>query len=97
MTCKEYDDKTLASLHEVELEIFDEFVRICKKHKLEYFMTGGTMLGAIRHEGFIPWDDDIDLGMMRKDYDLFIQYAKEELDEKYYLDCFETNKIINSE
>lgn len=92
MKCKEYDDKTLASLHEVELEIFDEFVRICKKHKLEYFMTGGTMLGAIRHEGFIPWDDDIDLGMMRKDYDLFIQYAKEELDEKYYLDCFETNK-----
>ena len=66
MKCKEYDSKTLETLHSVELEIFDEFARICKKHKLEYFLTGGTMLGAVRHEGFIPWDDDIDIGMMRK-------------------------------
>ena len=92
MKCTEYDNKTLSQLHEIELEIFDEFVRICQKHNLEYFMTGGTMLGAIRHKGFIPWDDDIDLGMMRKDYDLFIQYARNELNEKYYLDCFETNE-----
>lgn len=92
MKCKEYDQKTLEKLHEVELEIMDEFIKICKKHNLEYFLTGGTMLGAIRHKGFIPWDDDIDVGMMRKDYDLFIEYAKEELDDKYLLDCFETNK-----
>ena len=92
MKCKEYDQKTLDKLHLVELEILDEFVRICKKHKLEYFFMAGTMLGAIRHNGFIPWDDDIDVGMMRKDYDLFIKYAKEDLDKKYYLDCFETNK-----
>jgi len=92
MKYKEYDKKTLNNLHLVELEILDEFVRICKKHDLEYFLTGGTMLGAVRHKGFIPWDDDIDVGMMRKDYDLFIKYAKEELNSKYYLDCFETNK-----
>lgn len=89
---KEYDKKTLENLHKVELEILDEFVRICNKHNLEYYLIGGTMLGAIRHKGFIPWDDDIDVGMMRKDYDLFIKYAKKELKKQYYLDCFETNK-----
>lgn len=92
MKCKSYDKETLKKLHQIELEILDEFVRICDKYNLEYFLTGGTMLGAMRHQGFIPWDDDIDIGMMRKDYDLFIKYAKTDLDKKYYLDCFETNK-----
>lgn len=92
MSYEEYDKRTLDNLHRVELEIMDEFVRICDNHKLKYFMTGGTMLGAVRHNGFIPWDDDIDVGMPRKDYDLFIKYAKEELNSKYFLDCFETNK-----
>lgn len=92
MKCKEYDQKTLDKLHEVELEIMDEFVKICEKHNLSYFLAGGTMLGAVRHKGFIPWDDDIDIGMMRKDYDLFIKYAQKELNKKYYLDCYETNK-----
>lgn len=92
MKCKEYDQQTLKQLHQVELEIMDEFVRICNKYDLEYFLTGGTMLGAVRHQGFIPWDDDIDIGMPRHDYDLFIKHAKEELDKKYHLDCFETNK-----
>lgn len=90
---KEYDKKTLEQLHKIELELLDEFVKICKKHHLEYFLIGGSCLGAVRHQGFIPWDDDIDVGMMRKDYELFVKYAKEELDTtKYYLDCFETNK-----
>ena len=89
---KEYDKKTLEKLHKVEIEILDEFVRICNKYNLEYYLIGGTMLGAVRHQGFIPWDDDIDVGIMRKDYDLFIKYAREELGDKYYLDCYETNK-----
>jgi len=92
MKCKDYDKQTLDKLHKTELEIMDEFVRICKKHQLSYFLTGGTMLGAIRHAGFIPWDDDIDIGMTRKDYDLFIKYAQVELNQKYFLDCHETNK-----
>ncbi|MGN1311389.1 MAG: phosphorylcholine transferase LicD [Bacilli bacterium] len=92
MKYNEYDKKTLDKLHEVELEILDEFTKICKKHNLNYFLTGGTMLGAVRHEGFIPWDDDIDIGMPRHDYDLFVKYAQTELDKKYYLDCYETNK-----
>ena len=89
---KEYDDKTLKKLHDVELEIIDEFVRICEKHKLNYSLMAGTLLGAIRHSGFIPWDDDVDVCMMREEYDKFIKIAKEELSDKYYLDCFEYNR-----
>ena len=75
-----------------ELDILLEIDSFCKKNNLRYFLAYGTLIGAIRHKGFIPWDDDIDIGMMRKDYDLFIKYASEELDSKYYLDCYETNK-----
>lgn len=66
-------------LHRVDLEIVNEVVRICREHDLKYYMLGGTMLGAIRHKGFIPWDDDIDLGMPREDYEKFLQVAPKEL------------------
>lgn len=59
------------------------FRRICEKHHLRYFMVGGTMLGAIRHKGFIPWDDDMDVGLPRPDYEKFIQIAPTELPEGY--------------
>ncbi len=73
-------------LREVQLkatEILAEVVKICDRHSLRYSMTWGTMLGAIRHKGFIPWDDDIDIALPRKDYELFIKYAKEELPKPY--------------
>ena len=66
-------------LHQVDLNIVKEVVAICEKHGFTYFMLGGTMLGAIRHKGFIPWDDDIDLGIPRKDYDRFLEIAPKEL------------------
>lgn len=87
-----FEEKTLKELKKTELEILDEFVRICKKYNLDYFLCGGTMLGAIRHKGFIPWDDDIDVGMTRKDYDKFIKIAMKELNDEYYLDCYENNQ-----
>lgn len=92
MKYKEYDKETLTNLHTVQLEILEEIIRICKENNINYFFVGGTLLGAIRHNGFIPWDDDIDLGMLRKDYDKFIQIASKNLDKKYYLDCYECNK-----
>jgi lipopolysaccharide cholinephosphotransferase len=66
-------------LHKVDMDIVKEVVRICDTHGLKYYMLGGTMLGAIRHQGFIPWDDDIDLGMPRDDYEKFLEIAPTEL------------------
>ena len=66
-------------LHKVDLDIVKEVVSICDKYKMKYYMLGGTMLGAIRHKGFIPWDDDIDLGIPRKDYEKFLIVAPKEL------------------
>lgn len=70
-------------LHQVDLNIVKEVVEICNRHELKYYMLGGTMLGAIRHQGFIPWDDDIDLGMPREDYETFLKIAPTELPETF--------------
>lgn len=75
----------LNKLHTIEMEILDEIVRICDKHNLRYCLIGGTLLGAIRHKGFIPWDDDLDIAMPRKDYKKFINLCHTELNNHYYL------------
>lgn len=69
----------IEQLHQADLEIVKEVVALCDRHNLMYYMLGGSMLGAIRHKGFIPWDDDIDLGMPRKDYERFLELAPQEL------------------
>ena len=63
--------ETLNMLHKRQIEILDVIDEFCKKNNLCYFLIGGTLLGAVRHKGFIPWDDDIDIGMPRKDYEFF--------------------------
>lgn len=73
------------------LSVLEEVDRICKRHNLEYFADYGTMLGAVRHGGYIPWDDDFDISMKRDDYLRFIKYAKEELPENYLVLSFYTN------
>ncbi|SEK88910.1 LicD family protein [Ruminococcus albus] len=79
----------LKQLQQVELGILRDVIEICNRHKLRYYMLGGTLLGAVRHKGFIPWDDDIDIGMPRPDYDKFIRIAAEELKSPY--DIYTTN------
>ena len=54
-----------------QIDLVRVFKEICEKEHLRYFMVGGTMLGAVRHNGFIPWDDDVDFGMPRRDHDKF--------------------------
>jgi lipopolysaccharide cholinephosphotransferase len=68
----------------IVLDLMVEFDKVCKKHNIRYYLDGGSLLGAVRHGGFIPWDDDIDLAMPREDYERFIQLGKE-FEEPYFL------------
>ncbi len=77
--------KTLRDLQLAELRILKNFKKYCDDNNLKYYMLGGTFLGAVRHKGFIPWDDDIDMGMPREDYDKFIK----EYSGTYTKDTFE--------
>ena len=78
----------LSKLQEAELDIFKEFIRICQENHLRYFICGGSFLGAIRHKGFIPWDDDIDVAMPRPDFEIFLQIAPRLLPEDLYLSTY---------
>lgn len=89
---KEIEEKTLKKLKKTELEILDEIDRICKKNDINFFLVGGTLLGAVRHKGFIPWDDDLDIGMMRDDFIKFTNAVNNDLNDKYFFDYFSTDK-----
>ncbi len=82
----------LPKLHNCQLIIAREIKRICDKHNIRYFIIAGTLLGAVRHGGFIPWDDDMDVGMLREDYEMFLKVAKTELGEDFFLQTPETDK-----
>ena len=82
----------LEKLHKEEIEILDTIVEICEKNNLRYVLVGGTLLGAVRHQGYIPWDDDLDIGMPRKDYEQFLKVTENELKDNYMLDYYGTNK-----
>ena len=83
---KEVEPEDVRKIQLMVLKIFLEFERICKKHGLRYYLAGGTILGAVRHKGFIPWDDDMDITMPRPDYDKLIKIAKKELSPEFVMD-----------
>lgn len=78
-TFKEQNNQDLKTLQNLELENLDILINICKKYNLRYYLIGGTLIGVLRHHGFIPWDDDIDVGLPRPDYNHFIKIAADEL------------------
>lgn len=84
-------DERLRQLQLAELEILDEFIRICEEHDLRYWLTGGSLLGAVRHGGFIPWDDDIDVAMPREDYDRFASLCRQCLNGRFFYQSPETD------
>ena len=85
---REYDEDTLNHIHEVLLNVLEDFITICEENKIEYFCGFGTALGAIRHQGFIPWDDDLDVLMFRDEYYKFHEIMNNK-NEKYELLSFE--------
>lgn len=75
----------LKSIQEKELEIMMKVDELCKKYNLTYYLIGGSALGAVRHNGFIPWDDDIDIGLPRQDYEKLLEICKRELPPGYFI------------
>ena len=80
-----YNAVELKKIQDLEKEVLGEIIRICEKLNIEYFLVGGSCLGAVRHGGIIPWDDDIDVGMTRDNYDRFLREAPKELPDRYFL------------
>lgn len=81
----------LRKLQLVEKDILLDVVRVCDKFHITYYLNGGTLLGAVRHGGFIPWDDDVDIEIPIKDYKLFLKVAQEALGESYFVQNFQTD------
>ena len=79
-------------LQKTQLNLLKAFVKVCEKHNLKYFLVCGTCLGAARHQGFIPWDDDIDVGMPRADYDKFVKLQSEFEGTPYFIQTWRTDK-----
>lgn len=84
-------NEQLDKIHALELKIALEIKRICESNNIHYFLTAGTLLGAVRHGGFIPWDDDMDIGMLRDDYDRFVEACKKDLSPEFFMQTWDSD------
>ena len=72
--CDFYVDEQRKKIWAIEIDLLKEIDRVCKKYNLRYFLMWGSLIGAVRHKGFIPWDDDLDIAMPRKDYEILMSH-----------------------
>lgn len=86
--------QTRKKIWAIELDLTAELLRVCEKHKIKLFAAYGTLLGAVRHEGFIPWDDDMDFFMLRDDYDRLMKVASEEFKEPYFMQTALSDRLF---
>ena len=91
----ELDDDKIKGIQSVLLEMLTDFDDLCRKNNLTYFLVGGSALGAVRHKGFIPWDEDLDIGMPREDYERFSEIFLKACSEKYWLQSIEQSKLYD--
>ena len=89
--CMELTAEQLQKLKAIEVEMLKSFIHACEMIGVKYYLLGGTLLGAVRHRGFIPWDDDIDIGMMREDYERFIKEGQALMPEGYFIQNFHSD------
>ena len=82
----------LQVLWQVELDIYRKLREVCEKHQIQFFADYGTLLGAVRHQGFIPWDDDMDFTMMADQFETFCRIAPQEFRYPYFFQSFRTEK-----
>ena len=87
---------TLRDLQLCELGILKDIKRVCEEHNITYYLSSGTLLGAVRHQGFIPWDDDIDIEMPYPDYLRFMKIAQSALGDGYFVQTMDTDPHFNS-
>lgn len=80
----------------VELDLLLEFKRVCEKYNLKYFLISGSLIGVVRHKGFIPWDDDIDIGMLREDYNKLLKVADKEFKEPLFFQTPYNDRIFRA-
>lgn len=88
---RKYTTEELERLHAELYEILREIARVCRKHHIPYFIIGGTAIGALYDQAILPWDDDVDIGMTRKDYNRFLEIAPQELDSSFFLSWIGTD------
>ena len=81
-------------LKNIQMELLKDFIAVCEKLGLRYYAIGGTALGVVRHGGYIPWDDDIDVAMMREDYEIFLKEGQSLLKDGYFLQTFDTDGFV---
>lgn len=85
------DKGTAQRVKELELMILKYIDSLCRENNIQYYLIGGTLIGAIRHQGFIPWDDDIDIAMYRDDFNRFVKVFKKQADPRFFLQSFKTD------